>query len=168
MRRVTGTIEIAAPLKQVWEVLMDPRRIEEWVTINRGLGPLPELPLHDRAKLDQTLELHGRELEVNWELMEAHEPYLASWEGKGPGRSHATITYTLNATGHGTIRFDYVNDFYLPRWPKKWLARYLLRDGIAQREVEASLEKLKRLIEAEARPSGEGATASSGASSGAS
>ena len=38
MTAVTVSIEIAAPPQEIWDVIMDPRRFVDWVTIHRKLG----------------------------------------------------------------------------------------------------------------------------------
>jgi uncharacterized protein YndB with AHSA1/START domain len=149
VRRVSAAIEIAAPLQRVWDVLMDVSRLGEWVSMHDQLRATPELPLHDNATLDQTLSLRGRTFDVHWRLLEAHEPHLAVWEGEGPASSEASVSYRLAATGTGTTRLEYVNDFHLPRRPQQWLARRLLRGDIAQRETNETLQRLKQLIERE-------------------
>ena len=37
MSEVTTTIDIAAPPEEVWDVVMDAERLQEWVTIHRRL-----------------------------------------------------------------------------------------------------------------------------------
>ena len=37
MSEVSTTIDIDAPVEAVWKLVMDPRRLEEWVTIHRRL-----------------------------------------------------------------------------------------------------------------------------------
>ena len=38
MSEVSTEVEIAAPPEQVWELVMDPQRLEEWVTTHHSLG----------------------------------------------------------------------------------------------------------------------------------
>jgi uncharacterized protein YndB with AHSA1/START domain len=150
VKRTTGAIEIAAPLERVWDLAMDPSRLGEWVTIHEGLIETPELPLDDGATLEQTLKLKGKSFQVQWRLLELHKPHLAAWNGEGPAGSSANVTYRLDATGRGTTRFEYANTFYLPSGLRGWRAGRLLKDDVARREMQASLERLKQLIEREA------------------
>jgi len=39
---VSESIEIAAPIETVWDVVMDPERLGEWVTIHRSVERLLE------------------------------------------------------------------------------------------------------------------------------
>jgi uncharacterized protein YndB with AHSA1/START domain len=58
--KVVTSIEIAAPPEAVWDVVMDPERLHEWVTIHRRLGA------HDTDEMDQVLCLRGVSFHVNW------------------------------------------------------------------------------------------------------
>ena len=87
MTAVKATIDIDAPPEDVWEALMDPTRLREWVTIHRKLGKSPKPPLELGDELDQTLCLRGVNFKVHWTVREADRPRRAVWEGKGPARS---------------------------------------------------------------------------------
>ena len=39
--RVERKIEIAAPAEQIYDLVMDPHRLEDWVTIHAGLKDAP-------------------------------------------------------------------------------------------------------------------------------
>jgi hypothetical protein len=71
--KVTSSINIAAAPQDVWNVVMDPKRLGEWVTIHRGLGE------HGRDHMEQTLCLRGVNFHVRWELAECEEPHRAVW-----------------------------------------------------------------------------------------
>ena len=38
MSTVHATIDIDAPARRVWDIVMDPCQLEDWVTIHRSLG----------------------------------------------------------------------------------------------------------------------------------
>ena len=50
-------IYIASTPEKVWEVVMDPERLKDWVTIHRKLGRSSKAPLKHGSKLEQTLHL---------------------------------------------------------------------------------------------------------------
>src|SRR4051794_25911317 len=87
---VTTSIDIAAPPEAVWDVVMDARRLGDWVTIHRRLDAAPPEPLREGAHMEQTLCLRGVNFHVRWELTEYSAPRHAVWEGRGPARSHAS------------------------------------------------------------------------------
>jgi carbon monoxide dehydrogenase subunit G len=138
--KVTSTIDIAATPQEVWDVVMDPERLHEWVSIHRGLGA------HGRDHMEQTLCLRGVNFHVKWDLAEAQEPRLAVWEGRGPARSRAHTAYRLSAVDGGT-RFDYENEFKAPFGPLGAMASRALVGGLPEREARTTLQRLKTLME---------------------
>lgn len=140
MSAVTTSIDIAAPPEAVWDVIMDASRLHEWVTIHRKLGK------HDVDHMEQTLCLRGVNFHVKWELEESRKAKHAKWKGRGPARSKAETEYSLAAIDGGT-RFDYRNEFKAPLGPLGAAASKALVGGIPEREANASLAKLKKLVE---------------------
>ena len=117
MKRVIAAIDIAAPPEKVWEVVMDPERLKDWVTIHRKLGKVSDAPLKDGSTLEQTLHLRGVSIKVRWTVEEAQAPEHAVWEGRGPARAKARTSYVLSPDGNGGTRFEYANEFKPPLGP---------------------------------------------------
>lgn len=143
---VRESVEIAASPAEVWALVMDPRRLGDWVAAHRDSKDLPELPLAEGESFKQTLCLAGKSFDVSWRLVEADEPELAVWSAKGPRKTSADVRYELSAANGGT-RFDYVNDFELPGGPLKLVAGGVA-GAPAKRQARKSLQSLKRLLEA--------------------
>lgn len=135
MSTVGVTTHIAAPPREVWETIMDPRRLGEWVTIHRGLRHADEGPPRVGYRMDQQIHLRGVNVDVHWRLVACQPCRLAVWEGRGPARSRAHIEYALRAESGGT-RFDYRNEFRAPLGPIGALASRALIGGIPEREAE--------------------------------
>jgi uncharacterized membrane protein len=146
MTRVHCTIEIDAPPEQLWDVLMDPRRLPDWVTIHRQLGDVPDR-LQRGSTFDQTLNLRGAPLHVSWTVVDVDPPRRAVWQGQGPAHSSASIVYELQALGEHGTRFDYTNEFKPPGGSLGAVAGRILVGGLSQREAQRSLERLKQLVE---------------------
>lgn len=146
MSNVTTSIDIAAPPERVWEVLMDPRRLEDWVTIHRKLGRVSDRELVEGSTLEQTLHLRGATFKVRWTVEQADAPRSCVWDGRGPARSRAHSAYHLSEDGGGT-HFDYENEFHTPFGPLGSVASRALIGDAAQREADASLRRLKELVE---------------------
>ncbi len=146
MTLVRSTIEIAVPPEQLWEILMDPRRLPDWVTIHRRLDNVPA-QLRRGSTFGQTLALRGAPLHVEWTIVELEAPRRAVWEGRGPAHSRASIVYELQPHGESATRFAYTNEFTPPGGPLGAVAGRVLVGGLSQRESERSLERLKRLAE---------------------
>jgi carbon monoxide dehydrogenase subunit G len=141
MSLVTATTHIPAPPARVWEMVMDPNRLHEWVTIHRKLVHADDGPVHVGYRMDQLLHLRGVNLEVHWELVECTPEVLAVWEGRGPARSRAHTEYKLSAENGGT-RFDYSIDFRAPLGGLGAIVSRALVGGIPEREAQRTLRAL--------------------------
>jgi carbon monoxide dehydrogenase subunit G len=140
MSEVITSIDIAAPPEEVWAVVMDAERLHEWVTIHRKLED------HTDTTMTQVLCIHHVNFHVRWELEESDRPHHAHWKGKGPARSKAETEYRLRATDGGT-HFDYRNEFKAPLGPLGAAASRALVGGVPEREANASLKKMKAIVE---------------------
>lgn len=147
MTLVTASVTIAAAPERVWQVVMDPRRLHEWVTIHRRLDDVDEGPPRAGFRVDQTLALAGAPFKVHWTLQEHNRPRHATWEGRGPARSRARTTFRLTEDGHGHTVFEYENEFRPPGGPLGAIAARALVSGISQREANRTLQRLKALLE---------------------
>lgn len=141
MSEVSTSIDIDAPVEDVWRTVMDPTRLEQWVTIHRRLVS------HSTDEMEQVLHLRGTNFKVHWHLVEARKPTHACWVGRGPARSHAETEYRLADNGRGGTRFDYRNEFKAPFGPLGAVASRALVGGLPAKEADASLRKLKALVE---------------------
>ena len=144
--KVERSIEIEAPPEQVYDLVMDPRRLADWVTIHAGLKEAPSGELRKGSELVQCLKLAGRRFDVHWEVVQAEKPRRVVWEGRGPVHSHAKVVYDFDPDGNDKTCFSYTNEYSMPGGPLGRIAAGALR-GTSQRESERSLEKLKRIIE---------------------
>jgi uncharacterized protein YndB with AHSA1/START domain len=146
---VTSSIDIDAPPAVVWDVVMDPHRFADWVTIHRRINRADTGAVRPGYEVEQTLVLRGAPFKVRWRLAAAEAPHHATWEGRGPGGSHARTTYALTSRDAGGTRFDYTNEFSPPGGFIGAAAGRALVGGISQREAGHSLERLKALLERE-------------------
>jgi uncharacterized protein YndB with AHSA1/START domain len=144
--RVERRIEIEAPPEKVYDLVMDPRRLGDWVTIHAGLKQSPNGELRKGSELVQCLKLAGRRFDVHWEVVQAEKPKRVVWEGKGPVHSRAKVVYDLDADGDGKTCFSYMNEYSMPGGPFGRMAGGVLK-RTAERESEHTLAQLKRLME---------------------
>jgi carbon monoxide dehydrogenase subunit G len=151
MSVVTASIHIAAPPTAVWRVVMDPRRLGDWVSIHRKLIRADDGPPRVGFQMDQQIHLRGVSLEVHWTLVACREEHQALWRGSGPARSSALTEYSLAGESGGT-RFDYRNEFRAPLGPIGALASRALVGGIPEREARRTLEALRERLESETQP----------------
>ena len=147
MSRVTANVEIDAPAHEVWDVVMDPDRLEDWVTIQRRLTRVSDRPLRQGSTLVQSLRLRGATFKVRWTVADLEAGREARWEGRGPARSKAQIVYRLVSRDGGGTCFEYENEFEPPLGPLGAAASRALIGGLPEREARASLQRLKSLLE---------------------
>lgn len=146
MSLVTASTRIDATPSQVWQTVMDPGCLSEWVTIHRKLVRADDGPPKVGFTMDQQLQMRGVHLEVHWRLVECRPCELAVWEGRGPARSRARTEYQLSSEDGGT-RFDYRNEFRPPLGPIGTLVSRALVGGMPEREAHRTLERLRAHLE---------------------
>ncbi len=148
MSTVSASIEIEASPLQVWEAIMDPDRLAEWVTIHRRLHRADGGPPKVGYVMDQQIHLRGVSVDVHWSLEECKPCERAVWLGRGPARSRARIEYRLRGVRSGSAtRFDYSNEFHAPLGPIGALASRALVGGIPRREANLTLARLRSMLE---------------------
>jgi uncharacterized protein YndB with AHSA1/START domain len=138
---------IDAPIERVWETVMDPNRLEQWVTIHRALKDVSNGPLRAGSTMDQVMHLVGISFQVHWTLVDVHAPTHAEWTGRGPAHSQARIRYELSSDNDGSTDFEYFNDFTPPGGRLGIVASRVIVGAASEREANRSLHKLKTLLE---------------------
>jgi carbon monoxide dehydrogenase subunit G len=145
--KVARDITIKAPPEKVWRVLMDPRRLKEWVSIHQKLKSAPDGQLEEGDQLVQCLRLAHKNFDVRWHVKQADKPHKAVWEGRGPIRSKASVTYELKPDDDGGTRFHYENEFQSPGGPLGGFIAGRAFQGTSEREADKTLKSLKGLLE---------------------
>jgi uncharacterized membrane protein len=147
MSTVNADIEIAAPIEEVWETVMDPTRFGDWVTIHKSVKNVSDSPLRRGSRLEQAMHVRGITFNVKWEVVSLSPPNSAQWEGTGPAHSQAAIQYQLTKLDDARTRFRYTNEFKTPGGRLGAVASRVIVGATSQREAHRSLTKLKELLE---------------------
>ena len=147
MSQVQAKIDIGAPPDEVYDVMLDPARLHEWVTIHRKINHTDSGAPREGFVMDQTLCLRHANFKVHWTLTEADRPHRATWEGRGPAGSYARTSYRLTADGDNGTHFEYENEFKAPGGILGAAASRVLVGGQPEREANRSLQQLKALLE---------------------
>lgn len=145
--RVERDIKIKATPEQVWKVLMDPKKLADWVSIHQKLKSAPRGQLEQGDELTQCLKLMHKNFDVRWKVKQAEEPHKATWDGRGPVRSKAQVVYELEPDGDGGTRFHYENEFKPPGGLFGGFMADRAFQGTSEREADKSLRSLKTLLE---------------------
>ena len=149
MTKLEREIVIDASPDEVYDVLLDPRCLGEWVTIQEELEEAPDGDLAEGDTLRQRMKVAGKRFKLSWTVVQSDRPTRVVWEGKGPMGSKATAIYELSSNGDGGTRFSYMNEYALPGGAVGKLAGR----GIVKASggaADESLERLKELCEAKA------------------
>jgi uncharacterized protein YndB with AHSA1/START domain len=146
MSEVHAEIEIATPVQRVWETIMNPDRLKDWVTIHRSVKNVSE-PLEKGSTMEQELRMRGVSFKVNWTLVDVSAPTTAQWDGRGPARSRARIRYELSPRGEDRTLFKYTNEFTPPGGMLGNVASRVIVGAASEREANGSLSRLKALLE---------------------
>ena len=143
--RVDRKVQIKAPPEDLYEVVMNPRCLGEWVTIQQFLEDAPDGQLTKGSTLTQCLKLAGRSFKVRWTVVENERAKRVVWEGRGPVRSKAKVIYEFDADGD-TTTFFYANEYDLPGGVLGRMAGPMVKKVTAG-ELDESLKRLKALVE---------------------
>jgi uncharacterized protein YndB with AHSA1/START domain len=147
MSLVHVKIRIDAPVERVWDTIMDPQKLKQWVTIHRSLGHVSSEPLQKGFTMEQVMHMRGFSFRVHWTLTELNPPTHAEWDGRGPAYSRARIRYELSGDGDNSTEFEYFNDFSPPGGRLGNVASRLIVGAASEREAQNSLQRLKTLLE---------------------
>jgi uncharacterized membrane protein len=147
MSTVSAKIEINAPIERVWETIMDPHRLGEWVTIHKSVSDVSDNPLRRGSTMDQAMHVRGVTFRVHWTLMAVDSPRHAEWEGGGPAHSTAIIRYELSRDDADHTTFQYTNEFHPPGGRLGNAASRMIVGATSEREANNSLSRLKALLE---------------------
>jgi uncharacterized protein YndB with AHSA1/START domain len=147
MSTVRVKIEIDAPAQRVWETVMDPYQLKDWVTIHRSLGEVSSRQMRRGSTIEQVLQIRGVSFHVHWRLADVSAPDHAEWEGRGPAGSRARIRYELSGDPEGPTVFEYINEFAVPGGRLGTVASRVIVGATSEREARSSLARLKELIE---------------------
>jgi carbon monoxide dehydrogenase subunit G len=145
MTKLERDIHIDAEPEVVYDKLMDPACLGEWVTIQDELLEAPDGDLDTGDELVQRCRVAGRRFKLRWKVEKADRPRKTIWTGRGPLGSKARVTYDLAANDGGTD-FTYTNEFDLPGGPAGRLAGRAVV-GASGSEADKTLKRLKKLVE---------------------
>ena len=145
MTKLEREIHIDAEPQAVYDKLMDPDCLADWVTIQDELLEAPDGDLQKGSELVQRCKVAGQRFKLKWKVESADRPHKTVWKGRGPFGSKAQVTYDLAANDGGTD-FTYTNEYSLPGGPIGKIAGRAVV-GASGTEADKTLERLKRLIE---------------------
>jgi carbon monoxide dehydrogenase subunit G len=142
--KVERSLQLDAEPQTVRDVVMDPERLGDWVSIHQHLEDSPHGQLRKGSELTQCLKLAGRKFKVTWKVTE-NTPEKVVWEGKGPLRTTAKVVYEFDAKDGGTC-FNYLNEYELPGGAVGRMAGPAVK-RVTGGELDKSLKNLQKIVE---------------------
>ena len=143
--KIERQIHLDATPEAVYDLVMDPARLGNWVIIQEELVESPGRILEKGDRLVQRLKVAGQGFEVAWNVTRADRPDQVEWDGTGPLGTSARVAYGMTPDASGTL-FDYMNEYELPGGIAGRLAGRAVA-AVAGREAEKTLDRLKKLAE---------------------
>lgn len=139
------TVRIGRPPADVFRYLTDVEKAPEWQSSALEVSVEDEMGVG--ARIRETRNFLGRRAESTLEVTE-HEPGRKFSLRVVSGPLPFEVRHTLAPDGEGT-RLDWVAETDTSRFPKL-AVRMMART--AERQFKADLERLKRVLEADAQP----------------
>jgi uncharacterized membrane protein len=141
---ITGTIEIARPVQDVFDYVADIKRQGEWQESIVSVEVETEGPTRVGTKAVETRRVPGGNRTFPFEMTEHDPPRRSSFQVTGgPVRPHGSMTFTSLDNGTRT-RVDFQMEFH-GHGLGVLLLPLVLRD--AHREVPKNLSALKQRLE---------------------
>jgi len=141
MTTIVKSTEIPASPEQVWEVICDPSRAEEWQTIHAGYPDGAPGTLDATSEFRQKVKIMGMPGEVKWKVTEIEEPRRLRLEGEGPMGTTLATVFVIDGQD-GSTNFTYESEFGGAALAPMAAALEKESDKAAQE----SMEKLKALF----------------------
>ena len=148
MSTVHVKIEIDAPVERVWETIMDPHRLGEWVTIHRSVRDVSDRAAAARARRWSRCCTSAESRSTSTgRSSTSSAPHRAEWEGRGPAHSRARIVTSSRRREDGRTAFDYTNEFTTPGGRLGNVASRVIVGAAPSAKRTSSLARLKALLE---------------------
>lgn len=141
MAVISKSTEMPAPPDQVWAILTDPARFEEWQTIHAGFPDGAPGTLGADSEFRQKVTIMGMPGEVKWKVTEADEPNRLKLDGEGPMGTTMSTIFVLEGQ-NGATAFTYESEFGGAALAP--MAAALEKES--EKQAEATMEKLKGLL----------------------
>jgi uncharacterized protein YndB with AHSA1/START domain len=146
--RIDNTIDIAAPMPQVFAYVATPANWPRWHPASRAVRGVTDHTPAVGESVIETYEIGGRRDEATWTTVELEPPLRWRFVARAEAGGTAEIAYTFTPTATGT-RFRRELFYRGPNLAFAIVDRFKLRD-IMTRDSAAALENVKRDTEGRA------------------
>ena len=146
MGKTTVTVTIKAPIEAAFDFVAEPGNTPRFMNGISRYDPIGDQSRGKGARIDSRAMVAGRHFDVELEFTTWEEnERMVAISRKGP---HTLGTWSFEAFDDGTTDVTLVYEYELPI-----IFRFVPGvGGIIQTNLEKSLQKLKKLVEAEVKP----------------
>jgi carbon monoxide dehydrogenase subunit G len=135
---------IDAPQTQVWDVVADPGKFEQWNTLHTGWEGEPPTELALGSQVTEVVTIMKIPNTVNFTAVAFEPPNEVSLAGKGTGGMKVSLTFSVSPEGEGrsvaTITVDVAGALLFGPMGKR-IERSLIS------ELDASLDKIAEMVQ---------------------
>jgi uncharacterized membrane protein len=148
---IEHTVDIDAPLDDVWALLEDVRRLPEFSPSTRAVLDAPPRLTAVGQRFRQLVKLLGRSFDSEWRVVDLRPKSTIAIEGSvGYGVGYC-LTQQVAATSPNRSRLTVKIDYKLPFGPLGRIASKLGVESRARDESRQVVEGIRRIVESERR-----------------
>lgn len=103
MATATVSKEIEASQQDVWTVMSNPQRFEEWLTLHTKWKTDPPAELTKGSQISEVLTIMGMPNTIEWNVDEYDAPSRLTISGAGMAGAQVTFTMSVAAAGDKSV-----------------------------------------------------------------
>ncbi|MBA3630938.1 MAG: SRPBCC family protein [Actinobacteria bacterium] len=148
MAHIARTIEIDRPPEEIFDYITDLDRLTEWATMVKETRDLGERPIKQGTTFSQTVKAAGSvDIDCDWQVKQLERPRHVHYEATAPGGGEMQMSQTVTLLDGGRSRVEIDLDYEVPGGILGQIADKLVFEGQNEKEADASLANLKRILE---------------------
>jgi len=148
MAHIARTIEIARPPEEIFDYITDLDRLTEWATMVKETRDLGDRPIKQGTTFSQTIKAAGSvDIDCDWHVKQLQRPRHVHYEATAPDGGQMQMSQTIMPLDGGRSKVEIDLDYEVPGGILGQIADKLVFEGQNEKEADASLENLKRILE---------------------
>jgi hypothetical protein len=100
---VTRDHDVPAPPEAVAAVIVDLPRWPEWFALHKGWVEDPPPVVRTGVRFRHRMRILGVPADITWEAVEVDSPRRFAMKGKGSQRTNASVVFTVQPSGAGSL-----------------------------------------------------------------
>ncbi|MBJ7328298.1 MAG: SRPBCC family protein [Solirubrobacteraceae bacterium] len=145
MGSISTVVDIAAPVDQVWDVIVDPSTYDRWMTVHTKWKSEIPAQYEVGTQTEEVVTMLGMANTISWTVEELEAPSKLTISGTGMAGVRTTFAFGVASDGDGGSRATIVAEFE-GQMIVGALAQAIEQD--AKKNLEESLAKLAEVAAA--------------------